>query len=41
VSHGVTIAHIVGGAAAGLAPGEAVAVRGGTPLQVLGRLTIP
>jgi len=41
VSHGVTIAHIVGSAAGGLAPGEAVVVRGGAPLQVLGRLTIP
>lgn len=43
VSHGVTISHIVGGAA--LATGEAVVVRAGTepgaPLQVIGRLVLP
>ena len=45
VSHGSTIGHIVGGDGAGLATGEAVAVRTGggaaAPLVVLGRLTVP
>jgi phosphohistidine phosphatase SixA len=44
VSHGVTIAHIVGGGVA-LATGEAVLVRAGAtadaPLRMLGRLTVP
>jgi phosphohistidine phosphatase SixA len=45
VSHGVTIAHIVGAEGIGLAPGEAVVVRAGVsagqPLRVLGRLRLP
>ena len=44
VSHGVTIAHIVGGGIA-LATGESVVVRAGmsaaAPLAVLGRLVVP
>ena len=44
VSHGVTIAHIVGGGIA-LATGESVLVRAGattdSPLVVLGRLVVP
>jgi phosphohistidine phosphatase SixA len=43
VSHGVTIGHIVGGAA--LATGEAVVVRAGAgagaPLQIIGRWVVP
>ena len=48
VSHGVTIAHLVGGAGLALAPGESVLVRAGAsgasaavPLVVLGRLVVP
>jgi phosphohistidine phosphatase SixA len=44
VSHGITIAHIVGGGVA-LATGESVVVRAGpqagAPLVVLGRLVVP
>lgn len=44
VSHGITIGHIVPGAA-GLASGEAVVVRAGdaagAPLKVIGRLVVP
>ena len=43
VSHGVTISHLVGGAA--LATGESVVVRAGAgptaPLQIIGRLVVP